>query len=165
VKLRGNCAFIGLCSAVPRPPFVAAGVLGKEQLEAFAKVLDHPKLAQRTPVVALHHPAHNPESRLKSLLEGLHDADHLLARLGKLAHGMVLHGHLHRRIQRAHATSGGVVHAVGATSASLHHEDESRMAGYNVYEIDEQGHVSSIEARVFNPGDGQFHEDCVPKLV
>jgi 3',5'-cyclic AMP phosphodiesterase CpdA len=120
VKLRGPAAVIGLSSAVPRLPFVAAGEIGRAQLEAFGRVLEHPEVASRTPVVALHHPAHNPRSWLKSKLEGLYDAEHLQRQLAHLRHGLVLHGHLHRRMERPLPTASGVLQAVGATSASLH---------------------------------------------
>ena len=163
VKLRGPAAIIGLSSAVPRPPFVAAGKLGKAQLGALAKILAHPEVRRRTPVVLLHHPAHNPPSKLKSLLEGLDDAALLWTSLNDVARGMVLHGHLHKRIQRALPTSAGKLHAVGATSASLHHEDGAKMAGFNLYEIHDDGAVGPIEAHVFNPETKAFSRESVPK--
>ena len=42
VKLRGPAAIIGLSSAVPRPPFIAAGYLGHEQIAALKAVLAQP---------------------------------------------------------------------------------------------------------------------------
>ena len=162
VKLRGPAAIIGLSSAVPRAPFVAAGVLGGEQLAAFARVLEHPEVARRTPVIALHHPAHNPRSWLKTMLEGLHDAGRLRESLARVERGMILHGHLHRRIQRPFETASGALHHVGATSASLHHEDGGRMAGFNVYEIGDDGRVAHVDARVFEPSDETFHVRPLP---
>lgn len=164
VKLRGPAAIIGLSSAVPRPPFVAAGRLGKPQLAALARVLAHPEVKRRVPVVALHHPAHNPKSRLKTLLEGLHDAAPLLAQLDGVARALVLHGHLHRRMQRIHDTTGGTVHALGATSASLFHVDDARMAGFNIYELGPDG-VTGVEAHVYEPDGDRFRADSVPKHV
>ena len=165
VKLRGPAAIIGLSSAVPRLPLVAAGELGHAQLEALARVLDHPEVARRTPVVALHHPAHNPASWLKTMLEGLHDADELWQRLEHLRRGMILHGHLHRRIQRKHATPSGSLHHVGATSASLFHLDDTKMAGFNVYEIDDAGDVASVACEVFDPETQVFRSESVPRVV
>ena len=165
VKLRGPAAIIGLSSAVPRLPLVAAGALGRTQLEAFARVLDHPEVVRRTPVIALHHPVHNPQSWLKTMLEGLHDADELWQKLDRLGRGMILHGHLHRRIQRRHATRSGSLHHVGATSASLQHEDDARMAGFNVYEIDDLGNVGAVECEVFDPKTNAFHSESVPRAV
>jgi 3',5'-cyclic AMP phosphodiesterase CpdA len=165
VKLRGPAAIIGLSSAVPRPPFVAAGKLGTEQLDALARVLAHPEVASRTPVVLLHHPAHNPLSRVKSLLEGLHDAALLWTTVREIPRGLILHGHLHRRVQRYLPTARGTLHAVGATSASLHHDDEARMAGFNLYDIADDGAVAKIEAHVFVPKENKFEVLSVPKVV
>ena len=102
-------------------------------------------------MIALHHPIHNPASPLKSLLEGLSDADALIDLLGDVPRGLILHGHLHRRVKRALMTRAGSLTSVGATSASLHHDDEARFAGYNIYEFDDSGAVLHLDARVFEP--------------
>lgn len=151
VRLRGPAAIIGLSSAVPRLPLVAAGELGRAQLTALARILEHPEVRRRTPVILVHHPTHQPPSRAKALMEGLRDADALVRVLGPVPRGLVLHGHLHRRIRQPLATSRGVLDVVGATSASLHHEDLDRIAGFNVYEIDDGGAVRSIGAEVLDP--------------
>jgi 3',5'-cyclic AMP phosphodiesterase CpdA len=148
VKLRGPAAIIGVCSAVPRLPFVAAGRVGKEQLGALRAILAHPKVARLTPIIALHHPPHNPRSRLKTLLEGLGDAALLSSGMSHLPVGMVLHGHLHRRVRRDDATTGGRLVSVGATSASLHNESQHKMAGFNVYTLEPDGSLGAIEAHV-----------------
>jgi 3',5'-cyclic AMP phosphodiesterase CpdA len=165
VKLRGPVAIIGLSSAVPRPPLMAAGELGQKQLDALERILDHPEVQRRMPVVALHHPIHNPPSRLKTFFEGLWDAERLRAALHRVDHALVLHGHLHGRMQRAVERVSGNILAVGATSASLHHDDAHRMAGFNLYEIDDSGRLANVEAHVFDPKDEAFHLESVPKLV
>ncbi len=161
VKLRGSAAIIALSSAVPRLPLVAAGELGRAQLDALARVLEHPEVAQRTVVIALHHPPVHSWSRVKAHVEGLRDAPELLTLLKPLPRCLVLHGHLHRRIQRVVRTAGGTLHQVGATSASLHDAAAGRMAGFNIYEIDEQG-VARIEASVHDPASGAFAIEGVP---
>lgn len=165
VKLRGPIAIIGLSSAVPRPPLMASGQLGKKQLAALERVLDHPEVRRRMPVVALHHPIHNPPSRMKTFVEGLWDADQLVAALHRVEHALVLHGHLHNRMQRAVERVTGNILAVGATSASLHHVDEHRMAGFNLYDVDAAARLANVEAHVFDPKDERFHVESVPKLV
>jgi 3',5'-cyclic AMP phosphodiesterase CpdA len=162
VKLRGSVAIVALSSATPRLPLVAAGELGPEQLEALNRVLHHPEVARRTLVLALHHPAVHDWSPLKKHLEGLRDAPALLKLLRPLERGLLLHGHLHRRLHRVLPTSSGEVHQVGATSASLHHEAPDRMAGFNVYELDEDG-VESVQAAVYEPSTGKFHVASIPK--
>jgi 3',5'-cyclic AMP phosphodiesterase CpdA len=166
VRLRGPAAIIGLSSAVPQPPFVAAGKLGKAQVTELSKILSHPEVKKRTPVVLLHHPAHNPLSKVKTLLEGLHDATLLWSTMKDIAEGLVLHGHLHRRIHQTLPTERGKLHAVGATSASLEHEDEHRMAGFNLYEIDDAtGAIARVEAHVLDPKKDSFAKTSVPRYV
>ena len=162
VKLRGPVAIVGRSSAVTRPPFVAAGKLGKAQLDARSRILEHPEVQKRTVVIAVHHPLHTPASRWKSLLEGLWDAAALADRLQGEARGLVLHGHLHRRIQKDLATRTGSLSSVGATSASLHHEDGSRHASYNLYEIDDAGVVVKKDAHVFEPEQATFRVEGIP---
>lgn len=164
VKLRGPVAVIGLSSAVPRPPMVASGTLGVPQLEALSRALEHPEVRRRTPVLILHHPVHNPPSKVKTMFEGLRDADDFRERLGDLSRGLLLHGHLHRRIQRIVPTKFGAILSVGATSASLHHENEHRMAGFNVYDIDDgTGAITNVEAHVLDPETSTFHIERIPE--
>lgn len=162
VKLRGPVAIIGLSSAVPRPPLVASGELGDVQVRALDRILAHDEVKKRTAVIALHHPVHNPLSRVKTWVEGLRDAHRLTASLDVLPRGLLLHGHLHRRMQRDLPTRAGKMLAVGATSASLHHENEHRMAGYNVYDFDAEGALTGVSAQVLEPADTSFRYAAVP---
>jgi 3',5'-cyclic AMP phosphodiesterase CpdA len=164
VKLRGDVAIVALSSAVPRLPLVAAGELGIAQLAALARVLAHPEVVRRTVLIAVHHPAVHEWSRVKTYVEGLRDAPALLAQLRQLARGMLVHGHLHRRIQRMVPTDEGQFLQVGATSASLHHEAPDRMAGFNLYEVGGPA-ATRVEAHVYSPDEGTFHVESVPKRV
>lgn len=165
VKLRGPLAIIGLSSAVPRPPLVASGELGRAQIEALARVLAHDEVKRRMPILAFHHPLHNPASPMKTWVEGLRDADDLDDVLSSLKRGLVLHGHLHRRHQRDFPTRVGNLVSVIATSASLHHEDEHRMAGFNLYETNGDGDLLGIEAHVLEPEIGTFRIAKVPQYA
>lgn len=165
VKLRGPLAIIGMSSAVPRLPLVASGELGPKQLDALARILAHDEVKRRTPVIALHHPIHNPPSRLKTWARGLIDATDLEAAIARVSSGLLLHGHLHGRMQRVLPTKAGSVLSVGATSASLHHADEHRMAGFNLYEFDGSGELVDVEAHIFDPSTDTFRIDSVPKWV
>jgi 3',5'-cyclic AMP phosphodiesterase CpdA len=164
VKLREGVAFVSLSSAVPRMPLVAAGELGEAQLRALHGVLAHPEVASRTLVLALHHPAVDGGSRLKVHIEGLRDAANLITELQSFSRGLLLHGHLHRRIQRPLPTAAGKLLQVGATSASLHHDDADRMAGFNLYELGAAGEAR-VEAWVYSPTSQTFQLQSVPKLV
>jgi 3',5'-cyclic AMP phosphodiesterase CpdA len=162
VKLRGPAAIIGLSSAVPRLPFVAAGRLGKAQLDALRRILLHPEVVRRTPLLALHHPPHNPRSKLRSALEGLHDAAMLWTTTRELPTLVMLHGHLHKRARREDQNGESKAVTLGATSASLHHDSREKMAGFNVYEIAADGTLGDLEAHVLEPG-GRF--EVRPLLV
>jgi 3',5'-cyclic AMP phosphodiesterase CpdA len=164
VKLRGPAAIVALSSAVPRPPLVAAGELGRAQLESLARVLEHPEVRKRTLVLALHHPPAHPWSRVKTYLEGLRDADALLSLLEPVRSGLVLHGHLHRRIHRSLSTGAGEVQQLGATSASLHSDMPDKMAGFNVYDLDEGG-LTRVVAFVYEPDAATFRAGTVPRHV
>jgi 3',5'-cyclic AMP phosphodiesterase CpdA len=163
VHLRGPAAIIGLSTALPRPPLVASGALGSKQLAALDRILAHPEVRDRTPVVLQHHPIHNPPSTAKRMLEGLADAAAEARILGKVRRGLVLHGHLHRRIQRRLSTDRGHLEAVGATSASLLHASDERMAGFNLYEITNDGALHVIESHRLKDGTEDFHEVPIPK--
>ena len=155
---------MGVSSAVPRLPLVAAGELGRAQLDALRRVLDHPEVQKRVVVLALHHPLLYEASWIKTHLEGLRDAPELLSLLEPLSRGLVVHGHLHRRIRRLLPTPTGKIHHIGATSASLHHEAPDRMAGFNLYELEEGG-LTRVEAVVYDPATGTFHVESVPRHV
>lgn len=159
VKLRGDVAIVGLTSAVPRPPFVAAGEIGIVQARALARVLEHPEVRQRTLVLALHHPVVDDWSRTKRYVEGLRDARTVLMLLDPLRKGLVLHGHLHRRVQRD--VGRGSMKQVGATSASLDHAAPDRMAGFNLYELGADSSFT-ITAKVYRPSTSSFAIQSVP---
>jgi 3',5'-cyclic AMP phosphodiesterase CpdA len=153
VKLRGPVAFIGLSNAVARPPLVASGWVGKAQLSALARVLAHDEVRSRFPVIAVHHPVHRLDTVVKQATNGLEDQRELWDCLDVLERGLVLHGHLHRRMRRAVTTRNGVIEVLGATSASLLDPAPARRAGYNVYEI-EDGRLSLVTTRVYDPPSG-----------
>jgi len=154
VKLRGPAAIIALSSAVPRPPFVASGRVGARQLAALEKVLAHPEVARRTPVILIHHPPVDRRIRLAQLRDGLVDGASLRRALAPLSRGLVLFGHLHRRMRCALPTASGTLDVIGAGGAALDHHDPSMRAGFNCYEIDDAGVLATVEARVLDPSDG-----------
>jgi 3',5'-cyclic AMP phosphodiesterase CpdA len=151
VKLRGPAAIIGLSSAVPRPPFIAAGYLGREQIAALKAVLAHPEVAKRFPVILVHHPPVDSRHRLLQLQDGLTDADSLRNVLATVPRGLVLFGHIHVRVR----CRFGALDVVGASGAALDHPDDSVRAGYNLYELEGRD-VVRIEAHVVDPANGSL---------
>ncbi len=160
VRLRGPLAIIGLSTAVPHPPFVAAGRIGDRQLERLGALLEHDEVKKRTVLLLQHHPPVHPGGRIKTLLEGLWDGRHELAMLDSLSRGLLLHGHWHVRKRVRLPTKRGEIEVIGATSASLLHEDERKMAGFNLYDFDRDGALVRVSTQRFSPSTQSFdHAD------
>ncbi len=161
VKLRGPVAIIALSSAVPRPPFIAAGHLGRVQLTALEKVLGHPEVVRRTPLILIHHPPVDPRIRLAQLRDGLVDAASLRRSLAPLARGLVLFGHLHVRVRCVLRTASGALDVICASGAALDHPDPSIRAGFNLYEIDDEGAIAAVEARGLDSSGGTLRPTTI----
>jgi 3',5'-cyclic AMP phosphodiesterase CpdA len=164
VKLRGGVAVIALSSAVPRPPFVAAGYLGQEQLEAFGAVLAHPEVQRRTPIVLLHHPPIDNRPPMVQLRDGLVDGAALLTALMQIPRGLVLFGHLHVRARRRLDTRTGTLEVIGASGAALDHSNNAVRAGFNLYEIEDDGRVGRVEAHVIGPMGGPLQATAIAEV-
>ena len=163
VKLRGPAAIIALSSAVPRPPFIAAGYVGDSQLAALARVLAHPDVARRMPVILVHHAPVDTRSRLARLRDGLLDAAALRSTLGSLSEGLVLFGHLHVRVRCLLRTATGALDVIGASGAALDHPDASVRAGFNRYEIGDDGSLITVEAHVIDQPGTTLRRTTIPQ--
>jgi 3',5'-cyclic AMP phosphodiesterase CpdA len=161
-RLRGPAVIIGLSSAVPSPPLFASGVLGRPQRAALHALLAHDEVRQRTPVILQHHPWHNPIHPVKNLMTGLADALEQHRVLNDLRRGLLLHGHLHRRIYQRIDTACGHLDAIGTTSASLLDPAEDRMGGFNLYEIEADGSVGALSSFRLEPATGRFVPTALP---
>ncbi len=146
VKLRGPVALIALTSAVPRPPFVSAGYLGREQLAALQSVLAHPEVVRRTSVLLIHHPPVDHRARFVRLRDGLVDDVPFRRSIAGLARGLVLYGHIHERERRVLATAAGELDVVSASGGALDDPRDSVRAGFNLYAVGDDGAIVSVEA-------------------
>ncbi len=106
--------------------------------------------------MSIHHSPFDSRFRLEQLRSGLVDARALRLALEPLAHGLVLYGHLHIRRHARLTTASGVLDVVCATAAALDHADERIRAGFNLYELGDDGRIGSIGARVFEPSASSF---------
>jgi 3',5'-cyclic AMP phosphodiesterase CpdA len=161
VKLRGPAAIIAVSSGVPRPPFIAAGFVGEKQLDALARVLAHPEVSRRTAVILIHHPPVDRRNRLAQLRDGLVDAAPFRRALAPLARGLVLFGHLHVRVRCVLQTPAGALNVVAASGAALDHPDPSVRAGFNFYDIDDDGAIKTIGGRVLDALGSTFHDVAI----
>ena len=133
VRMVGRVALIGLNSALPRPPLIAAGHLGAGQLAALRGILDRLGAAGLFRLVMIHHP---PLPGQADHWRGLRDAAALADVLGRHGAELVIHGHNHQNMLAWHPQPGGRTAIVGAPSASAAAPFRSeQLARYNLYRI------------------------------
>ena len=134
VRRRGLIALIGVSSAVPTPPLMATGWLGRAQRDALERILTGLSTEPVFRVLLIHHPLRS-NSRFKRLT----DASDLLALLKRHGVELVLHGHDH-----VHSTiwidgRHGVIPVVGVPSASALAHGRYPAAAYNLFSIEREG--------------------------
>jgi 3',5'-cyclic AMP phosphodiesterase CpdA len=134
LRRRGPLALIGLSTAVPTPPLIATGTLGRAQIEALEQLLARLAGDDSFRVLLLHHPLRS-DSRIKRLT----DAPALLAVLKRHGVDLVLHGHDH-----VHSTiwidgPSRNIPVVGVPSASARAHGNYPAAAYNLYAIARDG--------------------------
>jgi 3',5'-cyclic AMP phosphodiesterase CpdA len=134
LRRRGPLALISVSSAVPTPPLMATGWLGRPQLDALERMLAGLSSEQAFRVLLVHHPLRS-DSRAKRLT----DSFELRALL--LQHGveLILHGHDH-----VHSTiwidgPQGPIPAIGVPSASALAHGRYPAAAYNLFTIERDG--------------------------
>lgn len=143
VRRFGQVALVGLNSAVPTPPAVAAGRLGEAQIAALVRILDSLHAAGLVRVVLIHHP---PLPGQADRRRGLADAPALQAVLQKHGAELVLHGHNHLDMHARRPWRTGAVPVVGIASASASRRHGREPLGrYNLYRIETRAEGRRIE--------------------
>ncbi len=133
VRRLRHVALIGLNSAVPTPPFVAAGTLGHTQLEALRRTLRELKPEGLARVVLIHHP---PLPGQAPRMRALRDAAALQAVLQAEGATLVLHGHNHANTIVRLPTVDGPLPIVGIASGSAAKSHKGEALGrYNLITI------------------------------
>jgi 3',5'-cyclic AMP phosphodiesterase CpdA len=134
IRRRGPLALISVSSAVPTPPLMATGRLGRIQLGALERTLVRLSAEQAFRVLLIHHPLRS-DSRIKRLT----DSPQLLALLKVHGVELILHGHDH-----VHSTiwidgPRGPIPAIGVPSASAVAHGRYPAAAYNLFSIARDG--------------------------
>ncbi len=157
LRVRGAIAFIGLSTACPKPPLLATGTLGAQQLSLLPGLLQRTREVGLFRVVYLHHcPITGQEKWRKRLT----DAPQIQALLEEHGAELVLHGHGHRAHYSELHTRHGTLPVIAVPSASalgLHGAD---IAHYNRYEVERSGGgwQVCIKSRRYEAGAGRFGE-------
>ena len=143
LRRRGPLALISVSSAVPTPPLMATGWLGRAQLEALDRLLAQLSAGLAFRVLLIHHPL-----RSDAHAKRLTDSFELRALL--LRHGveLILHGHDH-----VHSTiwiegPKGSIPAIGVPSASALAHGRHPAAAYNLFSIAREGEAWRCEQTV-----------------
>ena len=132
---QGPLCLIGLSSAVASPPFMAYGRLGRAQLERLEAEL---AAADGLRCVLLHHP---PLPGMTTWRKGLQDAAALAGVLARQDAELVLHGHVHRNVERQ---GPGGARVFGTASASS--VDPS--CAYRVFDVVREGDRWQVNMRL-----------------
>jgi 3',5'-cyclic AMP phosphodiesterase CpdA len=143
LRRRGPLALISVSSAVPTPPLMATGRVGRTQLDALGHMLAGVSAEQAFRVLLIHHPLRS-NARTKRLTDS-----HLLLALLK-QHGveLILHGHDH-----VHSTiwvegPKGAIPAIGVPSASAVAHGHYPAAAYNLFSIERDGTAWRLEQSI-----------------
>ena len=154
MKVRDGVALIGVCSGVPRAPFIASGRLGHIQREALERRLTEAGALGLFRVVMIHHPPRitDPGGHIG---RGL--TDHLAFAKIIRRHGaeLVIHGHNHKLFVDSLPGPTRAVPVVGVPSASAVKGKPGNRAGYLLFKIEGQGVDASVTvtARGLLPGE------------
>jgi 3',5'-cyclic AMP phosphodiesterase CpdA len=140
LRRRGPVALIGLSSAIPTPPLMATGTLGRAQLEALERILITLATEPAFRVLLVHHPLRS-DSRPKRLT----DSARLLALVKKHGVELILHGHDHVHSTMWFDGPDGKIPSIGVPAASALARGRHPAAAYNLYAIERDGNVWRCE--------------------
>jgi 3',5'-cyclic AMP phosphodiesterase CpdA len=143
LRRRGPLALIGVSSAVPTPPLMATGWLGRAQLDALEHILALLSAEQVFRVLLIHHPL-----RSESPTKRLTDSGPLLALLKRYGVELILHGHDHVHSTMWIDGPKGSIPAIGVPSASAVAHGRYPSAAYNLFSIWRDGEAWRCEQTV-----------------
>ena len=133
VRRLGPAALIALNSAVPTPPFVAAGELGHRQIATLAEILAATRREGLIRVVLIHHPPLPGQAPPRRALRDAPELERVLAEHGA---ELVLHGHNHRDNHLDFAWTHGQIPVIGVAAGSSARAHKSEPLGrYNLFRI------------------------------
>jgi 3',5'-cyclic AMP phosphodiesterase CpdA len=155
LRVRGQVALIGLCSARPSLPFLAVGSLGKQQLANLEGLLEQTGERGLLRIILIHHPPVPRTTKWRKRLVDNRAFAEVLARHGA---ELVLHGHTHATEFSMLPGPVGNIPVVGAASASEFSPKSKNRATYNLYTINRTGQDwrVTLHVRGFSENRGQF---------
>ncbi len=152
LRIRGQVALIGLCSAIASPPFMAVGCLGRTQLAGLETLLRGTGERGLFRVVLIHHQPVPGAIEWRKRLVDSKDFIDVLVRHGA---ELVLHGHTHSSTFSQIPTPAGNIPVIGAPSASELNPWTGSYAKYNIYKFEGNG-TSTMIVRGYSQDLGRF---------
>ena len=155
LRVRGQIALIGVCTARPNIPYLAIGSIGAFQLKKLETILKQTAGQGLFRIMSIHHP---PISGIVSWRRRLTDAPALRRLLARHGTELILHGHAHKTAHNTLSIPAGLTPVMGAPSASSLGRTYERRARYYVYKIIRSGGGwdVNIAERVYSPNDYCF---------
>lgn len=130
-------AIVGISSAVPTPPFVAAGQVGRGQIERAGKLLKLLGDAGYFRVAMIHHPPYPEYADNKR--KGLWDGAELRAMFAKVGAELVLHGHTHQSTINGIPGPSREIPVIGVAAGSATPGGHDAPGRYNLFNIEQVG--------------------------
>ena len=155
LRERGDIAFIGVNTGVPKPPLMATGTVGETQLKRLVPLLEGAGKKGLFRVLYIHH---CPLSGVEKWRKRLTDAKKVEQVLKEHGVELVVHGHGHRKhllnLETVHGTAP-VVAVPSASALGLHGAD---VAEFNVYSVqkNENGWRLEITPRRYDKETNKF---------
>ena len=168
VRIRGDLALIGVCTALPTPPFFATGKAGKAQLDRLESTLEDLRTRDLCRVVLVHHPVVDDHIARRRRLR---DSAQLRGVLERAGAELVIHGHNHRSEFKTLAGTEGGIPVVGVRSASYAGSNPEKTAQYHIYQIEraETGTLPrfrvSLRVRGWQADTHAFAEVGTPRML
>ena len=132
LRIRGEIALIGLCSARPSSPLLATGSLGRQQLTGLETLLKQTGDQGLMRVILIHHP---PLPGIVKRRKCLTDSQLFIDILERCGAELVLHGHAHVSTVTSLLALAGKIPVVGVSSVSALDSQLDHCAKYNIYQI------------------------------
>lgn len=133
----GDVAILPLDVACHQPVTRSSGMVTDDALERLERRLQDRAIATRTTLLVQHHPPYVHGSRAWQWVDGLSNAGRLTALLARFPETHVMHGHLHKCVDKT--ITGTRTRVFGAPALV---EDDEESTRVRLYEI-RSGHVAS----------------------
>lgn len=160
VRRLDNVALVAVSSAIPTPPFFAAGKLGADQLSRLRKLLKLLGEAGYFRVVMIHHPPHAELASSRRL--GLWDAAEFRSVVKQTGAELILHGHTHLSSINSLDGPQGEIPVIGVAAASASPQGHDAPGRYNLFRIEKVGNGWSCAMREY--GYQRIGEDIALRL-